>query len=67
VIGRKNLKTIRRELKCALRATGEDPIRWLEARLAALPQQEAAVPGQSEVLRSLCRFLKTAREERRRE
>jgi hypothetical protein len=60
VIGPNKLGTIRRELQRALTATGEGPIRWLEARLAASQRQGAAVSGESEVLVSLRRFLEAA-------
>ena len=35
MMGSKKLSTIRQELENALASTGEDPIRWLEERIAA--------------------------------
>jgi len=57
VIGPKKLSTVRQELTRALKATGEDPIRWLERRMAAPHRQGGAASGESEVLHSLRRFL----------
>jgi hypothetical protein len=57
VIGPKKLSTIRQELQHALTATGEDPIRWLEARMTGPERQGSAGSGESDVLRSLRRFL----------
>jgi hypothetical protein len=54
MIGPKKLSTIRDELKRALSALGDDPIRWLEDRIA---EAEREGPGASEVLRSLQRLL----------
>jgi hypothetical protein len=51
MIGPKKLSTIREELRLALAATGEDPIRWLEMRMAASTTK-------SEVLQYLRDFLK---------
>ncbi len=57
MIGPKKLNTIRQELRRALTATGKNPIRWLEARMTDLDSQASASTGESEVLRSLRRFL----------
>jgi hypothetical protein len=57
VIGPKKLSTIRQELQRALTATGEDPIRWLVARMTGSERQGSASAGESAVLRSLRRFL----------
>jgi hypothetical protein len=66
VIGPEKLKTIRQELERAFSADGDDPIRWLEARMNALDRQGPAAPGQIDVLRSLRHFLEgTGREKRR--
>jgi hypothetical protein len=54
MIGRKKLSTIREELRQAIRATGEDPIRWLENRLSS-PKPGAT--EKSEVLQSLQRII----------
>jgi hypothetical protein len=35
MMGNKTLTTIREEFKAVLAATGDDPIRWLEKRIAA--------------------------------
>jgi hypothetical protein len=35
MMGNKTLGTIREEFKAVLAATGDDPIRWLEKRIAA--------------------------------
>jgi hypothetical protein len=59
VIGPKKLGTIHQELQRALTATGEDPIRWLEARMTGPERQGSATSGESEVLRSLRSFLET--------
>ena len=59
MIGPKKLSTIRQELERALKATGGDPIRWLERRMAAPRRQGGAASGESEVLHSLRRFLET--------
>jgi len=68
MIGPKKLSTIRQELQRALRATGDDPIRWLEGRMAAPHRQGSAASGESEVLYSLRRFLEaTGREKRRKQ
>jgi hypothetical protein len=64
VIGPKTLSTIRQELQRALTATGEDPIRWLEERMIAPVDPGSAAAGESEVLRSLRRFLEPTRQEK---
>lgn len=58
MIGSKKLGTIRRELRSALTATGEDPVRWLEEGMTAAGDQGPGAAGEGEVLRSLRRFLK---------
>jgi hypothetical protein len=55
MIGPKKLSTIRQELRRALAAAGDDPLRWLEERMTASERQGTAAPGESEVLRSLRR------------
>ena len=65
MIGPKKLSTIRQELKRALTAIGEDPIRWLEQRMAAPERQGSAISGQSEVLQSLRRFLEATGRKKR--
>ncbi len=65
VIGRKKLSTIRQELDRALAATGDDPIRWLEERMANPKGRGAAASGESEVLHSLRRFLEATGNSRR--
>lgn len=68
MIGTKTLGEIRRELKAALDAAGDDPIQWLEEQMAS-PQSGSTghQPG-NEVLQSLQRFLiaepKTRRQSR---
>ena len=54
MMGSKKLSTICQELRDALASTGEDPIRWLEERIAAGKRQGA---GGTEVLESLKRVL----------
>lgn len=57
MIGPKKLSTIRQQLMSALAATGDDPIRWLEALMTA-PSGQATVDEQgNEVLHSLRGFL----------
>jgi hypothetical protein len=57
VIGTKKLSTIRHELQQALALTGDDPIRWLEERMA-VPERQGPTPSdESEVLQSLHRLL----------
>jgi hypothetical protein len=66
VIGPEKLKTIRQELERAFSAAGDDPIRWLEARMTAPDHQGPAPSEQDEVLRSLRHFLEgTGRKKRR--
>jgi hypothetical protein len=64
VIGPKKLSAIREELERAFAATADDPIRWLEERMAA-PSGKNAGPG-SEVLQSLERFLEKSKPQKRR-
>jgi hypothetical protein len=66
MIGRKKLSTIRQELQRALAATGDDPIHWLEERMAVPPGQGTATPGENEVLQSLRRILERAGRQRQR-
>jgi hypothetical protein len=67
VIGSKKLGIIRQELRSALTATGEDPIRWLEERLTAAERQGTSSPAKTEVLNSLRRILETPRQSGRRQ
>lgn len=53
MMGNKKLSAIRRELKAAIKANGEDPIQWLETRTAAATRQG----GATDVLQSLKRVL----------
>ena len=57
MMGPKKLNTIREELRRALAGTGDDPIRWLEERMATVKRQGAGAEGESEVLLSLRRVL----------
>jgi hypothetical protein len=57
MIGPKKLNTIRQELRHALAASGDDPIRWLEERMTAPKAQSPIAPPGDEVLHSLRRFL----------
>lgn len=57
MIGPKKLSVIRQELRRVLETTGEDPIDWLKARIAATERERPAATGEGEVLRSLRRFL----------
>lgn len=59
MIGPKNLRTIRQDLRRALAASGQDPIRRLDECLAAGKQNGIAASSQNEVLHSLQRFLRT--------
>jgi hypothetical protein len=63
VIGPKKLSTIREELEHTFAATGDDPIRWLEQRMAA-PAGKKAGAG-SEVLQSLQRLLEAPKRQKR--
>jgi len=56
----KKLSTIRQEVQQALTATGGDPIRWLEERMAAVKRQGVDAEGESEVLLSIRRVLEGA-------
>jgi hypothetical protein len=51
MMGRKTLKEIRKELKEALAATGEDPFEWLEKRMAAKPRS-VILPGLYDFLKA---------------
>jgi len=66
VIGPKKLSTIREELRRALIATGEDPVLWLEARMTGPDRQGPPAASESEVLRSLQRFLEVPGRRKRR-
>ena len=57
MIGPKKLSEIRQQLKSAMAATSDDPIQWLEERMASPSGQGAAGEQGNEVLRSLQRFL----------
>jgi len=57
MIGPEKLSTIRQELRDALDATGDDPIAWLEKRVAASRRRGVPTSAGSEVLESLQRFL----------
>ncbi len=67
MIGSKKLSAIREELRRALKATGDDPIRWLNELMTAPARGCSDTPAASEVLRSLRRFLegKQRRSDRR--
>ena len=56
MIGPKNLSTIRLEIRHALIAVSNDPMRWLEERMAA-ERPVSKQTGESEVLLSLQRIL----------
>ncbi len=60
MIGSKKLSSIRKELRRALEATGEDPIHWLEERVAAAERKGTRAEG-PEILQSLQRFLASPR------
>ncbi len=53
MMGNKKLATIRQELKDALAKEGQDPIRWLEERIAAGRRRGSG----TEVLESVKRVL----------
>jgi hypothetical protein len=57
MMGPKKLSTIREEIRQAISATGEDPIRWLQQRIA---EAERKGTGEGEVLLSLQRVLEAA-------
>ena len=57
MIGPKKLSIIRQELQCALAATGDDPIQWLEERMNVPERPSSGDAGENEVLNSLRRFL----------
>jgi len=54
MMGNKKRNTMRRELQNAIKATGQDPIEWLEQRTS-----EAKLRGEgADILQSLQRVLK---------
>jgi hypothetical protein len=54
MMGNKKRSALRRELQTAIKATGQDPIAWLEERTA-----EAKLRGEgADILQSLQRVLK---------
>jgi hypothetical protein len=55
MMGPKKLSAVRQELRSAIKSTGEDPLRWLERRIA---ESERRDEGGHEVLDSLLRLLK---------
>ena len=57
MMGNKKLATIRQELKDAMAKEGQDPIRWLEERIAAGRRQGSG----TEVLESLKRVLEAGK------
>jgi hypothetical protein len=59
MIGPKKLSTIRQELHRAFAAVGDDPLDWLEQRMAA----PNSASGEREILQSLQRFLAATRRE----
>ena len=61
MLGPKKLSTIRQELEQALAATGEDPIAWLETRIAKSKGQNATAAERTDVLEALKRFLEEPR------
>lgn len=65
MIGKKKLAAIRQELRRALAATGDDPIRWLDERMSAPEGQGTTVAGESEVLHSLRRVLEVPEKHKR--
>ena len=68
MIGPKKVHTIRQELRRALSATGDDPIRWLEEYMTS-PERPGSTSGrESAILYSLRCFLEaTGREKRRKQ
>ncbi len=56
MIGSQKLSSIRKEQRRAVEATEEDPIHWLEERVAAAERKGACAEG-TEILQSLQRFL----------
>jgi hypothetical protein len=63
MIGPKKLSTIRQELARALAATGDDPLCWLEERMAVPEHQSVA--RESQVVHSLRRIVEGLAEEKR--
>ena len=57
MMGPKTLRTIREELERALASTGEDPIQWLEVRIAKSKGKTATDSEKTDVLECLWRFL----------
>jgi hypothetical protein len=57
MIGPKNLRSIREDLRRALAGNGRNPIRELEQRLSAHNSSGIAPVGSCEVVESLKRFL----------
>jgi cytochrome c-type biogenesis protein CcmH/NrfG len=57
MIGPKKLGSIRNDLQRAIAQTGEDPIRWLEQRMAAPRRQPSANSEESQILQSLRNVL----------
>ena len=57
MIGFSKLSDIRNGLRHALDSTGEDPIQWLEERMAH--KRTSARTERTEILESLQRFLKS--------
>lgn len=64
MIGPKKLSTIREELERAFVATGEDPLTWLEKRMACAKHQRTGDSESSDVLQSLKRFLEKPKKPR---
>ena len=65
MIGPKKLSTIRGELQRALSATGKDPLRWLEERMAGQHAQGDVASGESEVLQCLKRLVESTQRGKR--
>jgi len=57
MMGPKKLSIIRQELEQALAATGEDPIAWLETRIAKSKGRNTTVAERTDVLEALRLFL----------
>jgi hypothetical protein len=65
MIGPKKLRAIRQELHRAIADTGQDPIRWLDNRMADGARYRTTGSNQNEVLQSLRRFLRNSRPKRK--
>jgi hypothetical protein len=65
MMGSKKLNTVRRELRQALRKTGDNPIQWLDKRIRAL-ERAGKSPTSTDVLHSLRRVLQTPSKSKRR-